>query len=117
MTMIVARILRVLQGHSPTAMVHARDRVGHEHKLEVPLESVRGVTAGQVLVLEWSVHDLPEMVVGEVVPPATRPAEEPKPGAAPTPAPTSTPTTAAAPSEEQMLEVMLGLTPGRLRSL
>jgi hypothetical protein len=86
MTMIVARILRVLQGHSPTAMVHARDRVGHEHKLEVPLESVRGVTAGQVLVLEWSVHDLPEMVVGEVVPPATRPAEEPKPGAAPTPA-------------------------------
>jgi len=113
MTMIVARILRVLQGHSPTAMVHARDPVGHEHKLEVPLESIRGVTAGQVLVLEWSVHDLPEMVVGEVVPPATRPAEEPKPEATPPPPPTNS----AAPSEEHMLEVMLGLTPGRLRSL
>lgn len=113
MTMIVARILRVLQGHSPTAMVHARDPVGHEHKLEVPLESVRGVTAGQVLVLEWSVHDLPELVVGEVVPPTTRPAEEPKPGATPPPSPTPS----AAPSEEHMLEVMLGLTPGRLRSL
>ena len=113
MTMIVARILRVLQGHSPTAMVHARDRVGHEHKLEVPLESVRGVTSGQVLVLEWSVHDLPELVLGEVVPPTTRPAEEPRPSATPP----SPPTPGAAPSEEQMLEVMLGLTPGRLRSL
>ena len=113
MTMIVARILRVLQGHSPTAMVHARDPVGHEHKLEVPLESVRGVTAGQVLVLEWSVHDLPELVVGEVVPPTTRPTEEPRPSATPPPLPTP----GAAPSEEQMLEVMLGLPPGRLRSL
>lgn len=113
MTMIVARILRVLQGHSPTAMVHARDGLGHEHKLEVPLESVRGVTAGQVLVLEWSVHDLPELVVGEVVPPATRPAEETKPSTAPPP----TPTPSAAPSGEHMLEAMLGLTPGRLRSL
>lgn len=113
MTMIVARILRVLQGHSPTAMVHARDSVGHEHKLEVPLESIRGVTTGQVLVLEWSVHDLPELVVGEVVPPPTRPAEEPRPSTSP-PTP---PTTGAAPSEEKMLEVMLGLTPGRLRSL
>ena len=86
MTMIVARILRVLQGHSPTAMVHARDPAGHEHKLEVPLESVRGVTAGQVLVLEWSVHDLPELVVGEVVPPATRPAAAARRGCAPSPA-------------------------------
>ena len=74
---------------------------------------VRGVTAGQVLVLEWSVHDLPELVVGEVVPPTTRPTEEPRPSATPPPLPIP----GAAPSEEQMLEVMLGLTPGRLRSL
>lgn len=117
MTTIVARVLRVLQGHSPTAMLHARELSGNEHKLELSLESVRGVTAGQVLVLQWSVHDLPEMVVGEVVPPVARPAEEPKPGAAPTPPPAAAASASATPSEEQVLEVMLGLPPGRLRSL
>lgn len=112
MITVVARIHRVLQGHSPTAMLQAREDSGNEIKLEVSLESIRGVTPGQVLVLQWSVHNLAEMVVGEVVPPVTRPTEEPKPSS--TPPPTST---AAPPSETQMLESMLGLTAGRLQFL
>jgi hypothetical protein len=111
MITVIARIHRVLQGHSPTAMLQARTDTGHELKLEVPLESVRGVTSGQVLVLQWSVHNISEMVVGEVVPPVTKPAEEPTPSTTPPPA-------AAPPSSEtQVLESMLGLAPGRLQFL
>lgn len=111
MITVVARVHRVLQGHSPTAMLQARDDTGNEYKLEVPLESIRGVTSGQVLVLQWSVHNLTEMVVGEVIPPVTRPAEEPQPSSTPPPSPP----TATPPSETQMLESLLGLPPGRLQ--
>jgi hypothetical protein len=112
MTTVVARIHRVLQGHSPTAMLQASTDTGHEIKLEVPLESIRGVTPGQVLVLQWSVHNISEMVVGEVIPPVSRPAEEPTPSNAPPPAAAAPPS-----SETQVLESMLGLAPGRLQFL
>ena len=44
MNTVVARVLRVLTGQSPIALVHAIDELGHEHKLELPAATVRGVT-------------------------------------------------------------------------
>lgn len=117
MTTIVARVLRVLIGHSPTAMLHAHDNDGHELRLEVPAESVRSVSPGQVLVVQWSVHSLPELAAGEVVV-ETTPSQ---PGAAASAA-TSAPRMSASPqpdarSPEQELEAMLGLKPGRLQHM
>jgi hypothetical protein len=71
-TTIVARVVRVVMGHSPAALIHAREESGNEHKLEVAVEAARNMSAGQVLVLQWSVHNLPELatphaVVGEIV--------------------------------------------------
>lgn len=77
MITVVARVLRVLSGHSSTAMMHARDEHGHEHKLEIPAELSRRISPGAVLVMQWSVHSLPDVVLAEPT------------GAAPTP--TSTP--------------------------
>jgi hypothetical protein len=61
MNTVVARILRVLSGQSPIAMVHAIDELGHEHKLELPAATVRGVTPGHLLVLQWSTHAPPAL--------------------------------------------------------
>ena len=60
MNTVVARVLRVLSGHSTAAMVHALDEHGHELRLEVPAASVRELEPGAVLVLHWSVHRLPD---------------------------------------------------------
>lgn len=60
MNTVVARVLRVLSGHSTAAMVHAVDEHGHEHKLEVPSSQAVDLTPGAVLVLHWSVHRLPD---------------------------------------------------------
>lgn len=116
MTTVVARVLRVLIGHSPTAMLHSRAENGNEFKLEVPAASVRDVSPGQVLVLQWSVHSLPELASGEVVEPNLG-----QPGASST-APASVPETAASPqpgarSSERDFEAMLGLKPGRLQQM
>ena len=60
MSTVVARVVRVLSGHSTAAMVHAVDEHGHEHKLEVPASTVTDLQPGAVLVLQWSVHRLPD---------------------------------------------------------
>ena len=60
MNTVVARVLRVLSGHSTAAMVHAVDEHGHEHKLEVPSSQAADLAPGAVLVLQWSVHRLPD---------------------------------------------------------
>lgn len=114
MNTVVARVLRVLRGHSPTAMIHAVDKNSHEHKLEVPVESTRDVTAGQILVLQWSVHDIPGVDAQEV---------EVVPLVEPTPATAARPTSVSGVIESApagsdgnaQLEVLLGLRPGRLR--
>ena len=60
MNTVVARVLRVLSGHSTAAMVHAVDEHGYEHKLEVPSSQAADLAPGAVLVLHWSVHRLPD---------------------------------------------------------
>lgn len=61
MTTIVARILRVLTGHAQAAMLHAVDEDGLELRLEVPAAHARTVMPGQVLVMQWSAHTVPEL--------------------------------------------------------
>lgn len=115
MNTIVARVLRVLHGHSPAAMIHAVDGKHHEHRLEVPVESTRDVAAGQILVLQWSVHDLPQDDAHAV---------EVIPLVEPAPTPVTRPTSASGVIESTpavagdtagQLEALLGLRPGLLR--
>lgn len=116
MNTVVARIQRVLVGHSPTAMIVAVDEHGHEHKLEVPVDSIREAAAGRILVLQWSVHGLPGAlqegaaieVVQVVEPPATA-------AMRPTTASGVIESTAATTDGAAQLEALLGLRPGRLR--
>ncbi len=114
MNTVVARVIRVLQGHSPTAMIHAIDNNHNELKLEVPVESTRSIAAGQILVLQWSVHDLPgarpEVVEVPVVESTTTTA--PRVTAASGVLENSPPDDSDAASR---LEALLGLRPGRLR--
>ena len=95
MNTTLARVLRVLTGHSATAMIHAVDERGHELKLEVPTELTRAVAPGRVLVFQWSVHGLPEAAPEsasiEVVPLVDA-----------TPAPATTTSLASAPSSPRM---------------
>jgi len=93
---LLARVRRVLIGHDGRALVHAVEDSGREHKLEVPAELVRGMTASggrHVLLLAWSLHELPDL--GE--PATTSPAASTTSDAATT-ADTTAPTTTAAPS-------------------
>lgn len=118
MNTTLARVLRVLTGHSATAMIHAVDERGHELKLEVPTELTRAVAPGRVLVFQWSVHGLPEAgpeSAGiEVVPLVD---------ATPAPAMTTSSLASARPvaspngnaESASRLEELLGLRPGRLR--
>jgi hypothetical protein len=57
----LAHVRRVLTGHSDRALIHAVDDAGHEYKLEVPAEAVRGLEAdrGLVLMVSWSLLALP----------------------------------------------------------
>ena len=92
---LLARVRRVLIGHDGRAFVHAVEDSGREHKLEVPAELVRESTASggrHVLLLAWSLHELPEL--GE--PATTSPAATTTNAA--TTADTTAPTTTAAPS-------------------
>ncbi len=61
MTAVAARIVRVLTGNATATMLHAIDADGLELRLEVPPAQARAVTPGQVLVLQWSVHSIPEL--------------------------------------------------------
>ena len=93
---LLARVRRVLIGHDGRALVHAVEDSGREHKLEVPAELVRETTASggrHVLLLAWSLHELPEL--GE--PATTSPAATTADTTTPT-ADMPTPTTTAAPS-------------------
>lgn len=66
MTMQVYRVARVLTAaSSPVAQLHAINTAGHELRLEVPTTAVREIAAGQVLVLQWSVHAVPEVLAQE----------------------------------------------------
>lgn len=110
MNTVVARVQRVLTGHSPVAMIHAVDEHGHEHRLEVPVEAAREVAAGSVLVLQWSAHGLPGVASDgptiEVVPvEETPPIAEVRPSSSP----------GVLESAATQLESLLGLRPGRLR--
>lgn len=125
MNTIVARVRRILSGHSPTALLHAVDADGHEHKLEVPADQTRALSPGQVLVMHWSVHDLADLgseapnveveplpsssvrltqVIGEIDDLATTSSVRPS---------------AQAPIADEVaqLEDLLGLPPGRLRGV
>ncbi len=58
----VFRVTRVLTAAaSPVARLQAVDQSGHEMRLEVPVALVQQVAAGHVLVVNWSVHALPEL--------------------------------------------------------
>ncbi len=57
----VFRVTHVLMTPaSPVARLQAVDEGGHEARLEVPVALVQRIAAGHVLVLNWSVHALPE---------------------------------------------------------
>lgn len=73
---IVARIRAVRVGHSARALIHAVDTEGLEYKLEMPADAAQGAAPGQVLVLHWSIHSLPEPIAqaAEVPPQVTAPA-------------------------------------------
>ena len=75
MTTIAARITRVLTGASTATLLHAIDDDGLEIKLEVPPALARAVVPGQVLVVQWSTHTVPELTMAELPPPAARPAD------------------------------------------
>ncbi|MBA3550305.1 MAG: hypothetical protein H0T76_27840 [Nannocystis sp.] len=55
----VYRVARVLSGPSAVARIDAVDAEGHELRLEVPTGEALSAAAGRVLVLQWSLHDLP----------------------------------------------------------
>lgn len=114
MNTVVARVLRVLTGHSPIALIHAVDKHGHEQKLEVPVEAAREVSAGSVLVLQWSVHVLPE-VPGDGTAIEVVPVEETPPAVARPRRCSGVIESSSTNSDAAQLEALLGLRPGRLR--
>lgn len=57
----VYRVAHVLTAAaSPVARLQAIDEDGHELRLELPVALVQRIAPGHVLVLNWSVHALPE---------------------------------------------------------
>ena len=59
MNTVIARVIKILTGKSPTSRVDLRDEFGNEHKLEVPTKTIADFVPGRVLILQWSVHDVP----------------------------------------------------------
>ena len=115
MIIVVARVLRVHAGHSPIARIHAVDEHGHEHKLEVPVESTQNVAAGQILVLQWSVHG-PLDVVQDSSEIEIVPVEEAQLSTDSRPTAVSGVIEGASGTADgaAQLEALLGLRPGRL---
>jgi len=57
----VYRVSRVLTAAaSPVARLEGSDENGHEFRLELPAALVQRTAPGHVLVLNWSIHALPE---------------------------------------------------------
>lgn len=135
MTTQIYRIARVLAGNSPVARIHAINTEGHELRLEVPVAAAQEALPGRVLVLQWSLHDLPAAKSADT-PPVERPAAE-VPGprdmagnrvdeqfmilmaggrqTAPEPAESSEVTRSES-TERQRLAELLGLAPARPQS-
>jgi len=59
MTTQVYRVSQVLAGPSQVARIDAVDADGHDLRLEVPRDLARGATPGRLLVVQWTMHDLP----------------------------------------------------------
>ena len=58
--MAVYRVARVvITSLSPVARIDATDAEGHELRLEAPVAIAQQAAAGRVLVVQWSLHDLP----------------------------------------------------------
>lgn len=129
----LAHVRRILTGHSDRALIHAVNDAGHEYKLEVPAEAVRGVDSdhGLVLMVSWSLLALPR-AAPPVAAPAAPPAEPSPVTAAPanavdaefmalmartrraTPEPaTPTPTAPSAAGPEHQIAALLGLASNR----
>ena len=71
----IFRVARVLTAAaSPVARLQGVDQNGHEIRLEVPVALVHQIAAGHLLVVNWSVHALPEQApaVAEAPPVATQ---------------------------------------------
>lgn len=135
----LAHVRRVLTGHSDRALIHAVNDAGHELKLEVPAEAVRGVEAdrGFVLMVSWSLLALPRAAEPAAAPtgaaadpPVTASTSTPTPTPAnavdaefmalmartrrstPDPA-TPSPTASSATGPEHQIAALLGLAPNR----
>jgi hypothetical protein len=54
----VYRVTQVLAGASTVARIDGADAEGHALRFEVPKDEAQGAE-GRLLVLQWSLHDLP----------------------------------------------------------
>lgn len=62
----VYRVAQVLTAAgSPVARLQGIDEDGHELRLELPVALVARTAPGHVLVLNWSIHALPELLAPE----------------------------------------------------
>jgi len=70
---VVARVRRILAGHSERTLVHAVDQAGLEYKLEVPSDALRDLRPGQehTLTLSWALQ--PVVSSKPAAPPAATP--------------------------------------------
>lgn len=59
MTTQVYRITQVMISPSPVARIDGVDTNGHEVRLEVERPLAERATPGRLLVLQWSLHDVP----------------------------------------------------------
>ena len=71
-TTVVARIARVITGHDTATKLEAFDDDGLEIKFEVSPAQARAIVPGQVLVLQWSTHTIPEWTSSETFAVGTR---------------------------------------------
>ncbi|MBK8649746.1 MAG: hypothetical protein IPN16_25045 [Gemmatimonadetes bacterium] len=60
----VYRVTQVLAGASTVARIDGADAEGHALRFEVPKDEAQGAE-GRLLVLQWSLHDLPATPVPE----------------------------------------------------
>jgi hypothetical protein len=60
----VFRISAVLAGQSAHVTVVGRDAAGRELQLELPPAQARALEVGQLLLLSWSAHAIPELDSG-----------------------------------------------------
>ncbi len=71
----VARILRVHTGHATATMLHAIDDDGLEIKLEVSPAQARAIVPGNVLIVQWSAHGVPDLSSTQAPQPAAQPTD------------------------------------------